>query len=40
MTTEALRTVWVFGKPYWWERQPDGRLNLRKASWLSERKNP
>lgn len=40
MTTDTLRTVWLFGKPYWWERMPDGRLALQKATWLSERRNP
>lgn len=27
---DALRTVWLFGRPYWWDRV-DGRLILRHA---------
>ncbi|MGY5048270.1 hypothetical protein ACWDE0_21960 [Streptomyces sp. 900105755] len=27
---DALRTVWLFGRPYFWDR-PDGRLTLRRA---------
>ncbi len=36
---DNLRTVWLFGKPYWWERQPDGRLALQRAAWLDTRRN-
>ncbi|MGW1497550.1 hypothetical protein ACWCQW_02980 [Streptomyces mirabilis] len=25
---DALRVVWLFGKSYWWTRNPDGRLTL------------
>jgi hypothetical protein len=32
---DALRVVWLFGKPYWWNRLPSGRLALVRAS-LSE----
>ena len=32
---DALRTVWLFGKPYWWDRV-DGRLVLRAAEWIEE----
>lgn len=32
---ENLRTVWLFGKPYWWDRS-DGRLTLRPAVWIEE----
>lgn len=28
---DALRTVWLFGKPYQWDRRPDGRLTLEPA---------
>lgn len=31
---EALRVVWLFGRPYWWDRDPGGRLALRLALWL------
>lgn len=37
---DTLRTAWLFGKPYWWEWMPDGRLTLRKAAWMSSRRNP
>ncbi len=37
---DRLRTVWLFGKPYWWERLPGGQLALRKAAWISARRNP
>lgn len=30
---DALRTVWLFGKPYWWDRE-DGWLVLRSAAWI------
>ncbi len=32
---DALRVVWLFGKPYWWDRA-DGRLVLRPAAWIEE----
>lgn len=25
---DALRTVWLFGKPYWWDRLASGQLTL------------
>jgi hypothetical protein len=34
---DALRTVWLFGKPYWWDRLPDGRLTFEPARWKPER---
>ncbi|MFH8867182.1 hypothetical protein [Streptomyces griseus] len=37
---DRLRTVWLFGKPYWWERLTDGRLTLQKAAWLSAERKP
>ncbi|MFD3740458.1 hypothetical protein [Streptomyces sp. NPDC058629] len=40
MAAETLRTVWLFGKPYWWERLPDGRLALQRATWISAGRNP
>lgn len=30
---DRLRTVWLFGKPYSWERLPGGRLTLEPAVW-------
>lgn len=33
---DALRTVWLFGRPYWWDRTPDGRLSLEHATWIKE----
>lgn len=33
---DALRTVWLFGKPYAWERLPDGRLTLQGAAWNAQ----
>ena len=30
---DALRTVWLFGRPYWWNRDDDGRLTLQGAAW-------
>ncbi|MFD3955955.1 hypothetical protein ACFWRG_31795 [Micromonospora tulbaghiae] len=38
--SDNLCTVWLFGKPYWWERQPDGRLTLQKAARLSTGRKP
>lgn len=33
-TTDYLRTVLLFGKHYWWDHTPDGRLTLRRAAWI------
>jgi hypothetical protein len=27
--------VWLFGKPYWWDRD-GGRLTLKPAAWIKE----
>lgn len=32
---EKPRVVHLFGKPYWWDRLPDGRLTLEPARWLT-----
>jgi hypothetical protein len=32
---DALRTVWLFGKPYSWERLPDRRLTLEPSTWTA-----
>jgi hypothetical protein len=32
---DRLRTVWLFGRPYWWDRA-DGRLTLKPATWIKE----
>ena len=32
---DALRVVWLFGKPYWWNRD-NGRLTLQPATWITE----
>jgi len=32
---DALRVVWLFDKPYWWDRV-DGRLTLKAAAWIEE----
>jgi hypothetical protein len=32
---DAIRVVWLFGKPYWWHRA-DGRLTLQPATWIKE----
>lgn len=29
--SDTLRTVWLFGKPYFWARLPGGRLVLARA---------
>lgn len=34
MRYESLRTFMLFGKHYWWDRLPDGRLSLQRAAWL------
>lgn len=31
---DALRVVWLFGKPYWWDRLADKRLTL--TPWSKE----
>ena len=32
---DALRVVWLFGKPYWWDttHRP---LTLRPAAWITK----
>ncbi|RLV66326.1 hypothetical protein STAN_1847 [Streptomyces sp. CBMAI 2042] len=30
---DRLRTVWLFGRPYWWTTE-EQRLVLRSAHWL------
>ncbi|MFR9794282.1 hypothetical protein ACL07V_37610 [Streptomyces sp. MB22_4] len=32
---DALRTVWLFGKPYWWDVTPGQPLVLRPATWIT-----
>lgn len=34
---DALRTVWLFGRSYWWDRI-DGRLTLQHATWVKSTK--
>lgn len=34
MNHDSLRVVYLFGKPYWWDRLPDGRLSLQPARWI------
>lgn len=34
--TDDLRVVWLFGRPYWWDRDTSGRLTLQPARWLTE----
>lgn len=36
MRHDTDRIVWLFGKPYWWEREPSGRLALQPAPWAEE----
>lgn len=31
---EPQRVAYLFGKAYWWDRGPDGRLTLQPALWL------
>lgn len=33
---DALRTVWLFGRPYWWNLLNDGRLTLQHSTWIKE----
>jgi hypothetical protein len=33
---DVLRTVWLFRRPYWWDRLPDGCLTLQHATWIKE----
>lgn len=33
---DALRVVWLFGRPYWWNRDEDGCLSLEHATWIKE----
>jgi hypothetical protein len=33
---DGLRTVWLFSRPYWWDRLADGRLTLQHAIWTKE----
>lgn len=33
---DALRVVWLFGKPYWWDVQPGQPLVLRPAVWITK----
>ncbi|WP_333742709.1 hypothetical protein [Streptomyces ardesiacus] len=32
---EAHRIVYLFGRAYWWDRDPDGRLALQPAVWIN-----
>lgn len=36
MNRYGLRTTWLFGKPYWWDRDDQRRLTLRPAPWLPD----
>ncbi|MFJ1827433.1 hypothetical protein [Streptomyces sp. NPDC088178] len=36
MNHDTNRIVWLFDKPYWWERQASGRLALQPAPWEEE----
>ncbi|WP_371239602.1 hypothetical protein [Streptomyces pimonensis] len=33
---DCLRVVWLFSRPYWWDRLPDGRLTLAPATWTTK----
>ncbi|MBL3664544.1 hypothetical protein JL475_00590 [Streptomyces sp. M2CJ-2] len=35
MTRNSQRIVYLFGKTYWWDRGPDGRLTLQPAVWIN-----
>lgn len=35
MAVESARVVHLFGKAYWWDRLPNGRLTLVRAFWLN-----
>lgn len=32
---ESQRVAYLFGKAYWWDREPDGRLALQPAAWIN-----
>lgn len=32
---DVLRVVWLFGKPYWWDRD-GGLIILQPATWIKE----
>ena len=34
----ALRVVWLFGKPYWWDITAGQPLTLRPAAWVTQEK--
>lgn len=36
---DRLRTVWLFGRPYWWTTE-EQRLVLRPANWLFTEAHP
>lgn len=40
MTPDANWIVWLFGKPYWWQRQGAGQLALQPATWMTEPERP
>lgn len=40
MSRDSLRIVRLFGKAYWWDRLPDGRLHLQRARWVEHWSSP
>ncbi|WP_329616495.1 hypothetical protein OG244_28615 [Streptomyces brevispora] len=35
MSRNNQRIAYLFGKTYWWDRDPDGRLTLQPAVWIN-----
>ena len=35
MSQGSQRIAYLFGKAYWWDREPDGRLTLQPAVWIN-----
>lgn len=36
----SVQVVDLFGKAYWWDRDPGGQLTLRPAAWISKTSLP
>lgn len=35
MNHDSTRVAYLFGKAYWWDTDPDGRLTLQPAVWIN-----
>ena len=40
MSSHGQRIAYLFGKTYWWDRDPDGLLTLQPAVWINAPAQP